>query len=87
MGNSNREFIGGPVTDEEARQIMYDGGVKLCEDAVQKWVMGRYNYGNTEKEMEMAQDHVARWREVQRRIKNNGKEWLGMEKPKRKAKP
>jgi len=92
MSDTAKKFpnAGGEVTEREVRHIMYDGGLKLCEYAIHAWVSGKYSpppgMPVSESQKAMERDNIARWREIEAQIKKNGREWLGIEPVKRKAK-
>ena len=53
-----------PVSDSEVLKIMIDGGEKLCDYALAKWISNAYGTDN-----ETRQESIMRWNEVRRRIR------------------
>ena len=65
------------MTDRDAKQIMLDGGLKLCRDAIREWLSNKYTpYPISESDEKMKRENVARWRDIESAIKNNGRRWL-----------
>lgn len=58
-----------PITDDEVLGIMIDGGVKLCDYAIEKWISDGYGMSH-----EVKQQYIRRWRAIQQRVREIGKE-------------
>jgi hypothetical protein len=66
------------MTDEDAKKVMFDGGIKLCEDSIFSWQSNKYtpHYPLSEADQKMKRENVELWRELKSAIKKNGKAWL-----------
>ena len=63
------------VTDSEVLQIMIDGGERLCDYALDKWIAGDYCGPRpwSDQEEKMRQAFILRWKKTRTRMRELGR--------------
>lgn len=58
------------VTDAEALDVMKDGGLRLCDNAIERWESGAYTAGYGEEEARaLIRENVWRWKSIRDRVR------------------